>query len=232
MHQFHPAAISQEQMADFIMLSERPRVYDVLTPCPFCPDVRSLVELEAHMAEHLESIALFVLDSNTEETADDKDVSDDISRIAGSEATSRLLSDSSGFVVGSQKAPSLVHDLEFVQTDSVDVERDTQGNPPAQTEKVIDGQAPTRAKVRLSKPLRPFHRSNPKYEKNDEVQMEITDPQTHRKTFGIFAIRGEPRKNKSTNIGFWEYQLDYVRNNVRYPYKGDTWFPEGRLNFV
>lgn len=60
--------------------------------------------------------------------------------------------------------------------------------------------------------------------------MEVKDPKTGRKTYQSFIIRGEPRWNTSTRLPFWEYQLDYVKDKIRQPYKDKAWFREADLD--
>jgi hypothetical protein len=76
--------------------------------CPFCPEERRPVN---HIAEHLESIALFVLPLDVEEDATDEDISSDemSHQIAGKGASWRT-EDSKGFM--GSFAPDSLHQEE------------------------------------------------------------------------------------------------------------------------
>jgi hypothetical protein len=91
--------IPQEHIQSFVALSERSTDQHTNTPCPLCPEVRPLMDLEGHLAEHLESIALFVLgaefDANQNEGS------------ATSGSSSQLWSHSSEFLRGSQGPQSI-----------------------------------------------------------------------------------------------------------------------------
>ncbi|XPT00103.1 hypothetical protein M3J09_009261 [Ascochyta lentis] len=64
----HSASVPTKHLSIFLNMCERPIDGAENTPCPLCPDVRPLVNLQDHLAEHLESIALFVLIGKADET--------------------------------------------------------------------------------------------------------------------------------------------------------------------
>ncbi|PVI03053.1 hypothetical protein DM02DRAFT_558808, partial [Periconia macrospinosa] len=57
----HSTSITPQQLPVLIEMSERPTDDMEIVACPLCPDERKLILLQSHLAEHLESIALFVL---------------------------------------------------------------------------------------------------------------------------------------------------------------------------
>ncbi|KAF1924973.1 WD40 repeat-like protein, partial [Didymella exigua CBS 183.55] len=60
----HANATSSQQVNVLSEISERQVEDSEVFPCPFCQAQKRLKQLEAHVAEHLESIALFVLPSD------------------------------------------------------------------------------------------------------------------------------------------------------------------------
>lgn len=69
----HTASVSHQQQINVLAeLSERqPDDMDIVS-CPFCPEVRQLKIAYVHVAQHLESIALFVLPGNDEGDSDEQ----------------------------------------------------------------------------------------------------------------------------------------------------------------
>ncbi|KAF2015912.1 hypothetical protein BU24DRAFT_422223 [Aaosphaeria arxii CBS 175.79] len=61
------SVIAAEQLPVLIDISERPLDGLDIVSCPLCPEKRRLMLLEPHIAEHLESIALFALSRDVEE---------------------------------------------------------------------------------------------------------------------------------------------------------------------
>lgn len=101
LNQSHSEEIPQEHVQSFVALSERSADRHTNTPCPLCPEVRPLMDLEGHLAEHLESIALFVLGAEF-----DADKIEESGRSSGSELSSQLWSHPSAFSRGSQDPSS------------------------------------------------------------------------------------------------------------------------------
>jgi Zn finger protein HypA/HybF involved in hydrogenase expression len=58
--ELHSAALSEEKFPILLEISERQLDETEIVACPLCPDERRFTILENHLAEHLESIALFV----------------------------------------------------------------------------------------------------------------------------------------------------------------------------
>ena len=86
-----------------------------------CPEVRPLMELEGHLAEHLQSISLFVLGANID--ADDDEESGKSGSAAISEVSSQLLSHPSDSTRGSQGSPGIL--LSGLSEFEEDLEPDT-----------------------------------------------------------------------------------------------------------
>lgn len=103
LNQSHSEEIPQEHVQSFVTLSERSTDRHTNTPCPLCPEVRPLMELEGHLAEHLESIALFVLGADFD--AADSGKGEDL---AHSDSSSQLWSHPSVFSIGSQVSPEVL----------------------------------------------------------------------------------------------------------------------------
>ena len=57
----HFTSITEQQLPILVEMSERQMDGMEIMACPLCPDERRLMSLQAHIAGHLESIALFVL---------------------------------------------------------------------------------------------------------------------------------------------------------------------------
>lgn len=88
----HAECISPNQLPLLIEMSERPMNEMTIIRCPLCPDERRLMLLGNHIAQHLESIALFVLPLNTGEDNPDDDISgeENSHRVTGRKALSRI----------------------------------------------------------------------------------------------------------------------------------------------
>lgn len=71
----HTIALPEEQVPVLIDISERSVDVMEIASCPLCPDERRICKLSDHVAEHLESLALFVLP--TGEHADGAHMDDD-----------------------------------------------------------------------------------------------------------------------------------------------------------
>ena len=63
----HLASITEQQLPILVEMSERQMDGMEIVACPLCPDERRLMSLQAHIAGHLESIALFVLSDETDQ---------------------------------------------------------------------------------------------------------------------------------------------------------------------
>lgn len=76
----HPASATPNQLDILIEMSERATDRMEIVPCPLCPDERRLIALQSHLAEHLESISLFVLPltSPEDDDGDENDKSTDV----------------------------------------------------------------------------------------------------------------------------------------------------------
>jgi hypothetical protein len=86
----HALSVSQHQMPVLTELSERPCDDMEIHPCPLCPEERRLNALTTHLAEHLESLALFALSGNggiTDGSEDDRD--DSIGSVGGRPPSTR-----------------------------------------------------------------------------------------------------------------------------------------------
>jgi len=66
-NKFHLSAVASHRLPLLIEMSERQIDEMETTRCPLCPEARELKILENHLAEHLESISLFVLPTEFEE---------------------------------------------------------------------------------------------------------------------------------------------------------------------
>lgn len=100
----HMGEISQEHIQSFVALSERSADRHTNTPCPLCPEVQPLMDLEGHLAEHLESLALFVLGAEFDAYKNEEAGRSWSSTYSG--LSSQLWSHSSEFLRGSQGSPS------------------------------------------------------------------------------------------------------------------------------
>ncbi|RYP54418.1 hypothetical protein DL768_000789 [Monosporascus sp. mg162] len=67
LYQDHSNFLSPQEMDLVIAVSERPIDETEIQPCLFCPAELSLGKLQTHTAEHLETIALFVLPTGADE---------------------------------------------------------------------------------------------------------------------------------------------------------------------
>ena len=63
----HFASITEQQLPILVEMSERQMDGMEIVACPLCPDERRLMSLQAHIAGHLESIALFVLSDEADQ---------------------------------------------------------------------------------------------------------------------------------------------------------------------
>ena len=70
LHSAHSSSPPQHQLPMLIEMSERPIDEDEILPCPLCPSEMYLSRLQPHLAEHLETISLFVLPNEVEESED------------------------------------------------------------------------------------------------------------------------------------------------------------------
>ena len=86
----HSVSLPNYQLSVLINISEREIDETENFPCPLCPDEGRLKTLQDHIAEHLESISLFVLPAEIE--GEDETNSQDV---AGGEMSSRLVSEDS-----------------------------------------------------------------------------------------------------------------------------------------
>ena len=82
----HSKTVSASQLSSLVELSERPIDKMEITPCPLCPEERHLLDLQNHLAQHLESIALFILSTNSGEDDQEDGKSD---KTAGAKVASR-----------------------------------------------------------------------------------------------------------------------------------------------
>ncbi|KAF2877446.1 hypothetical protein BDV95DRAFT_147432 [Massariosphaeria phaeospora] len=100
---WHTVFRSKEQEAVLLEISERQLDEMEIVACPLCPDERRLMALERHLAEHLESISLFVLPTHVE---DDRDNTDS-KGAAGGASSSRVseTNSSKSWSKGSMPAP-------------------------------------------------------------------------------------------------------------------------------
>jgi hypothetical protein len=85
----HWSVQTQKQIAALAEISERSMKNDTIVECPFCPDERRLMILHTHIAEHLESISLFVLSATFE---DEEEENNDSRDVADGDVSSRLAS--------------------------------------------------------------------------------------------------------------------------------------------
>lgn len=84
--QLHSVPLTGHQLAILIEMSERQMGNMEIVACPLCQGKLPLIRLQRHLAEHLESISLFVLPAAAEESEDNH--SQDAAR---EEASSRML---------------------------------------------------------------------------------------------------------------------------------------------
>ncbi|KAF1952834.1 hypothetical protein CC80DRAFT_507591 [Byssothecium circinans] len=75
--QDHSISVPQQQLSVLMEMSERQCDEMEILPCPLCPDERRLKILHSHVAEHLESVALFVLSGYDEAEEEERDDSND-----------------------------------------------------------------------------------------------------------------------------------------------------------
>ncbi|TAQ89813.1 hypothetical protein B7494_g1858 [Chlorociboria aeruginascens] len=83
---FHSDSHTRYQVPVLTEMSERQIDEMSIVPCPLCPDELRLITLQSHLAEHLESIALFVLPAAVDQDDDNKSAD-----AAGGETSSRML---------------------------------------------------------------------------------------------------------------------------------------------
>ncbi|KAF2682187.1 hypothetical protein K458DRAFT_488874 [Lentithecium fluviatile CBS 122367] len=69
--EFHSASVVEQQYPVLLAMSERACDQQEIESCPLCPDELQWKTLQGHLAEHLESIALFVLPGQFDEGASD-----------------------------------------------------------------------------------------------------------------------------------------------------------------
>jgi hypothetical protein len=87
----HWSVQTQKQIMVLAEISERSMNNDTIVECPFCPDERRLMILHTHIAEHLESVSLFVLSATFE---DEEEGDNDSQGVADGDISSRLASSS------------------------------------------------------------------------------------------------------------------------------------------
>jgi tetratricopeptide (TPR) repeat protein len=67
----YSSSLAQQQLPILVAMSERPIDEDEIFACPLCPDELYLGNLQNHLAEHLETISLFVLPAEVDEDEDE-----------------------------------------------------------------------------------------------------------------------------------------------------------------
>jgi hypothetical protein len=102
----HSIPSNQQQLSIMVAMSERPIDDDEILACPLCPDELYLSKLQNHIAEHLETISLFVLP-----IVEDEDEDADSDKVAGTGSKSNR--DETG-------TQATLSSLGFSQTDEKD----------------------------------------------------------------------------------------------------------------